>query len=58
MNYTIERLEDGFQLTIEGESPQWFADIVLLEDELVRRLHAVWEAEHQSERNVKWTEPF
>lgn len=45
MNYTIERLEDGFNLTIEGELPQWFADIVLLENELVRRLNEEWEDE-------------
>lgn len=46
MNYTIEKTDDGFQLTFEGEESQWFSDIVLLEDELVRRLHEKWEEEH------------
>lgn len=46
MNYVIEKTEDGFTLTFEGEEAQSFDDIVKLEDELMRRLHEEWEEEH------------
>lgn len=38
MNYVIEKTEDGFTLTFEGEEPQFFDDIVELEDVVVARL--------------------
>ncbi len=38
MNYVIEKTEDGFTLTFEDEEPQFFADIVELEDVVVARL--------------------
>lgn len=38
MNYVIEKTEDGFTLTFEGEEPQFFADIVELEDAVAARL--------------------
>lgn len=38
MNYVIEKTEDGFTLTFDGEEPQFFDDIVKLEDVLVARL--------------------
>lgn len=41
MNYVIEKIEDGFTLTFEGEEPQFFDDIVELEDVLVTRLKDV-----------------
>ncbi|HEY9658882.1 MAG TPA: hypothetical protein V6C65_10550 [Allocoleopsis sp.] len=49
MNYVIEKTEDGFTLTFEGEEAQFFDDIVKLEDELVRRLHEKWEEEQENE---------
>lgn len=38
MNYVIEKTEDGFTLTFEGEEPQFFNDIAELEDAVVARL--------------------
>lgn len=38
MNYVIEKTEDGFTLTFDGEEPQFFDDIVALEDVVVARL--------------------
>lgn len=38
MNYVIEKTEEGFTLTFDGEEPQFFDDIVELEDVLVARL--------------------
>lgn len=38
MNYVIEKTEDGFTLTFDGEESQFFDDIVKLEDALVARL--------------------
>ena len=38
MNYVIEKTEDGFTLTFAGEEPQFFADIVELEDVVIARL--------------------
>ncbi|HEY9664844.1 MAG TPA: hypothetical protein V6C65_40915 [Allocoleopsis sp.] len=38
MNYVIEKTEDGFTLTFDGEEPQLFDDIIELEDAVVARL--------------------
>lgn len=38
MNYVIEKTEGGFTLTFDGEEPQFFDDIVELEDVLVARM--------------------
>lgn len=38
MNYVIEKTEDGFTLTFDGEDPQFFDDLVELEDAVVARL--------------------
>lgn len=38
MEYIIEKLEDGFQLTFVGEEPQTFKDIVELEAAVLERM--------------------
>ena len=55
MNYVIEKTEDGFILTFAGEDPQFFADIVELEDAVVARLRDEYEATqlHRGGKNAK-----
>lgn len=38
MKYTIEKVDNGFTLTFDGEEPQTFKDIVELESALLERL--------------------